>query len=245
MSENEEVEFKREIASIVRASLDDVVAMGGDATTGAGTLFSKNYLPEDEVVAWSRYELELIARAVENGGEPETDPTMCSGIDLFYAKEGHDILAPAIAAEAQIYMVGLIMDYICERYKEDPERLDAARQLFVQSVRPYIMVNARSFLLRIEEGIALLGSKRQMRPPAMADAKTRNTGSEAPFAAEGLTQREELVVHLVAQGMSNGEIAAQLRITQNTVKNHIRHILEKTGLENRVQLAVRATQREP
>lgn len=50
--------------------------------------------------------------------------------------------------------------------------------------------------------------------------------------------RELEVVQLIAKGLSNREIAAQLFISEGTVKNHITSILSKTGLEHRTQIAV-------
>ena len=52
-----------------------------------------------------------------------------------------------------------------------------------------------------------------------------------------LSIREEEVLGLVAQGRSNKEIAAALTISENTVKNHLKNILGKLHLENRVQAA--------
>ncbi len=51
----------------------------------------------------------------------------------------------------------------------------------------------------------------------------------------GLTPRESEVLQLVTDGRTNREIGAALHITENTVKNHLRNILEKLHLENRVQ----------
>lgn len=52
-----------------------------------------------------------------------------------------------------------------------------------------------------------------------------------------LSIREDEVLGLVAQGRSNKEIAAALTISENTVKNHLKNILGKLHLENRVQAA--------
>jgi DNA-binding NarL/FixJ family response regulator len=53
-----------------------------------------------------------------------------------------------------------------------------------------------------------------------------------------LTEREREVVELVAEGLSNEQIARRLFIANGTVRNHISTILEKTGLEHRTQIAV-------
>jgi DNA-binding NarL/FixJ family response regulator len=63
-------------------------------------------------------------------------------------------------------------------------------------------------------------------------------GGPAPqaFGAD-LSSREKQVLEQVALGMSNKEIAAALAIAENTVKNHLKNILEKLHLGNRVQAA--------
>jgi DNA-binding NarL/FixJ family response regulator len=64
----------------------------------------------------------------------------------------------------------------------------------------------------------------------------------SPIGSEGvqenpLTTRETEILGLVAKGMSNKEISSRLDISEHTVKNHLKNILQKLHLENRVQLA--------
>jgi len=64
--------------------------------------------------------------------------------------------------------------------------------------------------------------------------------AQPPDKAELLTSRECAVLEYVARGRSNKEIAAGLSIAENTVKNHLKNILEKLHLQNRVQAATYA-----
>ena len=53
-----------------------------------------------------------------------------------------------------------------------------------------------------------------------------------------LTDREQSIVRLVADGMSNHEVAYHLRISEHTVKNHLFHIFDKIGVSSRVELVL-------
>jgi DNA-binding NarL/FixJ family response regulator len=57
-----------------------------------------------------------------------------------------------------------------------------------------------------------------------------------------LSDREQEVLKLVAGGSNNREIARQLSISENTAKHHLSNILEKLHLQNRIQLAIYATE---
>ena len=54
------------------------------------------------------------------------------------------------------------------------------------------------------------------------------------------TKRELDVLRVMTAGVSNAVIAEKLGISEHTVKMHVKHLIEKTGCENRTQLAIRA-----
>jgi DNA-binding NarL/FixJ family response regulator len=75
--------------------------------------------------------------------------------------------------------------------------------------------------------------------------RIRATGVEtdAPSPGPELSDRENEVLRLIANGKDNAEIARELHISPKTVKNHISNILMKLQIENRIQAAVYAVRR--
>ena len=71
---------------------------------------------------------------------------------------------------------------------------------------------------------------------------TRLPRPDPPKAFGDLSEREREVFRLIAAGLSNGEIAQELHISDTTVKTHITHIFQKLGLRDRVQAVVLAHQ---
>ena len=88
----------------------------------------------------------------------------------------------------------------------------------------------------VEAGISVFGSGVFHR---MRNRMEKNPEKES-LAGEGMdfTERERIVLKLVAQGYDNKEIASELCLAEGTVRNQVSRLLEKLSLKDRTQLAV-------
>ena len=116
-----------------------------------------------------------------------------------------------------------------------------------------IKAGAMGYLLKeisIEEvasAIRAVHGGQSLISPSMASklltefaAMVKKTDERQQVPAPRLTDREMEVLKLVAKGLNNRDIAKQLFISENTVKNHIRNILEKLHLHSRMEAVVYA-----
>ena len=110
-----------------------------------------------------------------------------------------------------------------------------ASGFLLKDVRPNDLVDA---IRLVASGNALLGPSvirrllerfGQLRQP-----------SEAAKAVEGLTEREREILRLLANGLSNAELAAHLVVSETTVKSHVSSILRKLAVRDRVQAVIAA-----
>lgn len=90
----------------------------------------------------------------------------------------------------------------------------------------------------VAAGDALLAPNITKRLIAEFSRVTSSTRSAPKGRADDLTERETEVLSLIAQGLSNAEIAGQLVVAEQTVKTHVSRILVKLGLRDRTQAAV-------
>ena len=93
-------------------------------------------------------------------------------------------------------------------------------------------------LRSVMSGQNVLGEEVVGRVGKLMGSHAASTGQRGAQSDGLLTEREQAVVSLVAEGLDNKEIAAQLYLSDGTVRNHISTILQKLGCKNRTQLAV-------
>jgi two-component system, NarL family, response regulator DevR len=110
----------------------------------------------------------------------------------------------------------------------------------------YLLKNvSRAELLRAIRAVAAGGA---LLDPGVTGAVTRKlvelNRQTRQAESDLLSEREREVLQLVAQGLTNKEIAARLSITEKTARNHISHILEKLNLSRRTEAAAYAVQRK-
>ena len=113
-------------------------------------------------------------------------------------------------------------------------------------ILPAIEAGAAGYLLKdssrqeLYDGIRAAARGETVLAPAVA---ARLVGKMRAPAEEQLSSREVEVLQLVAEGESNGEIAAQLHISQATVKSHLVNIFGKLGVSDRTAAVTTALRR--
>lgn len=111
-----------------------------------------------------------------------------------------------------------------------------------------IMAGASGYLLKQVRGTDLVDGVRQVAagqslldPAVTMRVLRRVRGEQDDSRLTTLTERERHVIDLIADGLTNRQIAERLDLAEKTVKNHVSNLLAKLGLERRTQAAVLAT----
>jgi DNA-binding NarL/FixJ family response regulator len=102
-----------------------------------------------------------------------------------------------------------------------------------------------SSIEEVAQAVRVVADGQSLISPSMAiklidEFKQMSKPEKASGPGLRLTERELDVLRLVAQGHSNKEIAARLYISENTVKNHVRNMLEKLQLHSRMEAVMYA-----
>jgi len=102
-----------------------------------------------------------------------------------------------------------------------------------------------SSIEEVAQGIRVVADGQSLISPSMAaklidEFKTMSRPERSTGPALKLTERELEVLRLVAKGLSNRDVAQRLAISENTVKNHVRNMLEKLQLHSRMEAVMYA-----
>ena len=165
------------------------------------------------------------------------------------ASSGQQALSLVQAVSADLILMDILMP-------DGENGLETAAR--IKAIRPWIRIIAvtsmaeASWLKRAREiGIESFWYKESSKETILEVMDCTMNGDsgypdQPPKVKLGLssntefTQRELEVLRLMTRGMSNSSIAGELGISENTVKSHIQHMLDKTGYKNRTELAIEA-----
>jgi DNA-binding NarL/FixJ family response regulator len=154
---------------------------------------------------------------------------------------GIDGLEATRRIKSEMPYVRIVILTVSESDRALFESIKSGAQGYVlKSVQPEALLGTLSGVVRGEASISGAMAARLLQDLA----REPQPAAPPPTPVPKLTQREQEVLALVARGKSNKEIASALAIAENTVKNHLKNILEKLHLENRVQAATFALRRE-
>jgi len=173
------------------------------------------------------------------------------------AADGHEALALALKFRPDVVLMDLRMPrcdgieatrllrehdagikvLILTTYADDRSVIDALRA----GARGYLTKDAgaaeiRAALERVTSGQpAIDPAVQQHLLDAITEGGPGPDAEPAPKFPDGLTAREAEVLCLIAQGLSNAEIADRLMVSQTTVKSHVNHVFAKIGVRARAQ----------
>ncbi|AOX46097.1 response regulator transcription factor [Microbacterium sp. BH-3-3-3] len=195
-------------------SLEDDIDVVGEASTGTEAIEAARALHPDvicmDVQMPDMDGLEATRRLV-------ADPEVASAVLIVTTFDRDDYLFAALAAGASGFLLK----------NAGPEELVAAVRVIGAGDALLAPEVTRRVIERFSEG--------------SGEVAASPVPTTRPLVlAESLTDRETEVLRLVAEALSNAEIAAQLFIGEATVKTHVSNVLQKLGARDRVQAVVLA-----
>ncbi len=177
------------------------------------------------------------------------------------AGNGRDGVSLAAQLQPNVVLLDVLMPGLdgidaCRQIKSanpDIRVLMLTSHTAAQAVEAAVLAGASGYLVQNGGRDELLGSVRAvaqgeslLSPSVAAEVLARFTvlaRKERERENDLLSGREKEVLALVARGLTNRQIAAELVLSENTARNHLSHILDKLGLSRRAQVAAYAAQR--
>jgi two-component system response regulator DevR len=126
--------------------------------------------------------------------------------------------------------------------------MDADRELFLHAVREgalgYVLKDASA--LEVAAAVRAVINQEAVCPPSFvsvlfeAVAQSHAACPTAQVKRElGLSRREQQLIHMISEGLTNKEIASRLNLSEQTVKNHVHRMLRKVGATDRLMIVER------
>jgi len=177
------------------------------------------------------------------------------------AGNGRDGVRLAMQLQPDVVLLDVLMQGLdgidaCRQIKSvrpDTRVLMLTSHDAAQAVEAAVLAGASGYLLKnggredLLKGIRAVAQGESLLSPSVAAQVLERfallTRKEREREQDLLSDREKQVLALVARGLTNRQIAAELVLSENTVRNHISHILDKLDLSRRSQVAAYAAQR--
>jgi NarL family two-component system response regulator LiaR len=172
------------------------------------------------------------------------------------AADGVEALLQVRSRQPDVILLDMVMprqnglEAIVEILRENPQARILILTSFDDDERVFsaIKAGALGYLLKDSLPEQLLQAIREVYQGrsslhpliALKVIRELNQPSDLPLTQDPLTEREVDILRLIAQGLSNQEIAAKLHISERTVSKHVSNILNKLHLANRTQAVLYA-----
>lgn len=249
--ENQATDFDadKELARFLRDNVEELSALL-EMTFDAEYPHSVKVLPSEFWQDWAGGELRYYASQLESHSIDPGHYLSFQDGDMVIQSDRQ--LKPIMLAMENLFFFGkTMMRELSVRFAAQPQK----RRAMSAALERLIQANARAwteaFLGSVCTPGVLLGAWALQATGAALQSRrageesgARVQDSKPGLPLDQLTEKESAIVDLVVQGLSNGEIATCLNVTQGTVKNHISHVFDKLGVSSRTELAVRMLQRE-
>jgi|SRR5579863_7953417 len=207
-----------------------------------------NSVPSVYLVAGNRLLRETLAKLLNKRGDcnicgvsscaPDTAPSIA-------ASGANVLILDSVTTRMSDYA------FMCEIISQIPTikvvliDMDDDSEIFLECVRAgaigYILKNASA--AEVVSGVRLVAQGQAVCPPQLSIHLFRAFSQQWPALPSarirhelGLTRRQQELVPLISQGLTNKEIASHLNLSEQTVKNHIHGIMRRIGVNNRLEV---------